>query len=90
MLRCLAIKLGLADKTQAVSCGGLARVQQMVRQVGLAESIDRNCLIFKLHMPYTEADHVLKIAHRAFFDGRILRADAARSITFISPEACRS
>lgn len=72
MLRCPATKLELADKTQAVSCGGLAFVQQMVRQVGLAESINRNCPIFKLHMPYTEADHVLNIAFNMFAGGTCL------------------
>ena len=72
MLRCPATTLELADRTQAVSCGGLAFVQQMVRQIGLAESINRNCRIFKMHMPYTEADHVLNIAFNIFAGGTCL------------------
>ena len=72
MLRCPATKLELAEKTQAVSCGGLAFVQQIVRQVGLAESINRNCPIFKLHMPSTEADHVINIAFNMFAGGTCL------------------
>ena len=50
----------------------LALVQQMVRQVGLAESINRNCPIFKLHMPSTEADHVINIAFNMFAGGTCL------------------
>ena len=61
MLGCPKTTLELNDRTNAVNCGGLATVQQMVRQVGLAESINRHCPIFKMHMPYTEADHVLNI-----------------------------
>lgn len=72
MLRCPATKLELAEKTQAVPCGGLAIVQQMVRQVDLAESINRHCPILKLHMPYTEADHVLNIAFNLFVGGTCL------------------
>ena len=72
MLRFPATKLELAEKTQAVTCGGLTLVQQMVRQVGLAESINRQCPIFKMHMPYTEADHVLSIALNLMAGGTCL------------------
>lgn len=72
MLRCPATKLELAEKTQAVACGGLAIVQQMVRQVGLADSINRRCPVFKKHMPYSEADHVLNIAFNLIAGGTCL------------------
>lgn len=70
MLRCPTTKLELAEKTQAVACGGLTLVQQMVSQVGLAERINCGCSIFKMHMPYTEADHVLNVAFNIFAGGR--------------------
>lgn len=72
MLTAPAVKLELAEKTQAVACGGLAAVQQMVRQLGLADEINRHCPIFKLHMPYSEADHVLNIAFNLFAGGTCL------------------
>ncbi len=72
MLRCPASRLELAEKTQAVSCGGLATVQQVVSQVDLRGAINRHCPIFKLHMPYTEADHVLNIAFNLFAGGTCL------------------
>ena len=72
MLGCPSVKLEFADKTQAVACGGLALVQQMVRQVSLAETINRHCPIFKMHMPYSEADHVLNIAFNLTTGGTCL------------------
>ena len=72
MLRCPKTKLELSEKTKAVNCGGLTLVQQIVRQVGLAESINRHCPIFKVHLPYTEADHVLNIAYNILAGGTCL------------------
>ena len=72
MLGCPNTRLELSDRTNAVNCGGLAAVQQMVRQVGLDKSINRYCPIFKMHMPYTEADHVLNIAFNLFAGGTCL------------------
>lgn len=72
MLGCPPVKLELAERTQAVSCGGVATVQRLVRQLGLAESINRHCPIFMMHMPYSEADHVLNIAFNLFAGGTCL------------------
>lgn len=65
-------KLEISDKINAVSCGGIAVVQQLVRQIGLARTINKFCPIFKLHMPYTEADHVLNVAFNMFAGGTCL------------------
>jgi hypothetical protein len=72
MLSCPKVKLELSDRTNAVNCGGLSVVQQMVTQVGLAESINRRCPIFKMHRPYTEADHVFNVAFNIFAGGTCL------------------
>ncbi len=57
-----AIQYELADRIQTIGAGGLGVIQQMVKQLGLAEDINRICPIFKMHLPYSEADHVLNIA----------------------------
>ena len=62
----------LAERTQAIAAGGLGVVQQLVRQLGVAESINRGCPIFKLHLPYSEADHVLNIAYNLLAGGTCL------------------
>ena len=62
----------LAERTQAIAAGGLGVVQQLVRQLGVAESINRGCPIFKFHLPYSEADHVLNIAYNLLAGGTCL------------------
>jgi hypothetical protein len=54
----------LADRIQAISAGGLGVIQQMVKQLDLADSINRLCPIFKMRLPYSEADHVFRIAEK--------------------------
>jgi len=66
------VQYELAEKTQAIAAGGIDVVQQMVRQLGIAGSINRGCPIFKFHMPYSEADHVLNIAFNLFAGGTCL------------------
>lgn len=68
-----SIRYELADRVQAINAGGLGVIQQMVRQLGLAESINRFCPIFKLHLPYSEADHVLNIAYNLLAGGTCLQ-----------------
>lgn len=62
----------LAERTQAVGVGGLGVVQQLVKRLGLAESINRACPIFRLRLPYSEADHVLNIAYNVMAGGTCL------------------
>lgn len=66
------IQYELADRMQAMNAGGLGVVQQMVKQLGLAESINRGCPIFKWRLPYSEADHVLNIAFNLLAGGTCL------------------
>ena len=42
----------LATRTQAIAAGGLGVVQQLVGQLGIAQSINRGCPIFKFCLPY--------------------------------------
>ena len=72
MLPCPAVHFELAEKTQAIGAGGMGVAQQLVRQLGVAESINSGCPVFKFHMPYSEADHVLNIAFNLFAGGTCL------------------
>lgn len=67
-----AIHYELAERTQAIAAGGLGVVQQLVKQLGVRESINRGCPIFKFHLPYSEADHVLNIAFNLLVGGTCL------------------
>ena len=64
-----AIHYELADRVQALNPGGLGVIQQMVKQLGLAESINRRCPIFKVRLPYSEADQVLNMAYNLLAGG---------------------
>jgi len=66
------IQYELAERTQAIAAGGLGVVQQLVRQLGVAQSINQGCPIFKFHLPYSEADHVLSMAFNLLAGGTCL------------------
>jgi hypothetical protein len=51
----------LGDKTQGLHCGGLGAIHLLVRQLGLADAIDRALHLLKRHLPYFESDHVLNL-----------------------------
>jgi hypothetical protein len=42
-------------------------VQRVVRKIGLAEAVDANVSVLKIHKPYHESDHVLNIAYNALW-----------------------
>lgn len=44
----------------------------LVKRLGLAEAIDRQLHLLKIHLPYHESDHVLNLAYNALCDGTCL------------------
>lgn len=62
----------LAEKQQAVACGGVGMILELVKQVGLRQEINRAVPIFKWHAPYDETDHVLNIALNLLTGGTCL------------------
>lgn len=67
-----AIQYELSDRVQATTAGGLGVMQALVKQLDLAQTINRTCPIFKLRLPYSEADHVLNIAYNLLAGGGCL------------------
>ena len=67
-----AVKYELAEKLQAISCGGIGMIMQMVKQLDLRKQINQAVPLFKLHSPYDEADHVLNIALNLLAGGTCL------------------
>jgi hypothetical protein len=72
MIRPAATKLELAEKQQAVSCGGIAVIMQLIKQLELRKHINTAAPVFKMHAPYDEADHVLNIALNLLAGGTCL------------------
>jgi len=48
------IHYDVADKTRALSCGGIGAIQLLVKALGLAEAIDERLHLLKYHLPYYE------------------------------------
>ncbi len=62
----------MGEKTEAITCGGIGAIHQMIQKIGLAEEIDRELHLLKVHLPYHESDHVLNICYNALVGGKCL------------------
>lgn len=62
----------MSSRVNAIPCGGIALVDQMVRSLGLPKAIDDALSLFKVHKPYFESDHVLNIAYNVLCGGTCL------------------
>jgi hypothetical protein len=67
------IHYDMADRTRAVSFGGIGAMQLLVRKVKLADAIDKALHLLKVHLPYHESDHVLNIAYNILCGGTCLQ-----------------
>ena len=72
MMRGPTPRFELAERAVGTAHGGIALAQQLVREIGLAEAIDRRLVLFKVHLPYHESDHVLNLAFNALCGGTCL------------------
>jgi hypothetical protein len=73
MLRDRNIHYEVGDKTPGLHCGGLGAFQLLIRQLGLADAIDRDLHLLKRHVPYFESDHVLNLTYNLLAGGRCLQ-----------------
>jgi len=62
----------IADKTAAITNGGIGAIHLLVKKTGLVKRIDEKLHLLKIHAPYHESDHVLNIAYNALCGGRAL------------------
>lgn len=72
MISASNIHYEIAERTRAVSCGGIGMIQQMVKRLELDRAINRSINLFKIYLPYTESDHVLNMAYNLLAGGRCL------------------
>jgi len=66
------IRYELAERSRAISAGGIGLIHKLVKAVGLDEAINRRVKLLKLNMPYHESDHVLNIAYNVLAGGTCL------------------
>jgi hypothetical protein len=62
----------IADRTRAISAGGIGMIHQMVKHLGLDQAINRRLNVFRIYLPYSESDHVLNIAYNLLAGGTCL------------------
>ena len=66
------VRCEFSERHCGTAYGGVAIMHQLVRELGLAEEIDRRLEVLKWHKPYHESDHVLNFAYNALCDGDCL------------------
>ncbi len=62
----------IADRTRAISAGGIGAIHQMVKRLRLDKLINQQLNVLKLYLPYSESDHVLNIAYNLLAGGTCL------------------
>jgi hypothetical protein len=62
----------MADRTQALGCGGIGAIHLLAQRIGLVEALDQNVQVLKRHLPYHESDHVLNLAYNIMAGGERL------------------
>jgi hypothetical protein len=66
------IHYDVAGRAQGLGCGGIGAVHLLARRFGLAQAIDEQVHVLKVHLPYLESDHVLNIAYGILAGGSCL------------------
>ena len=69
MLKASNLHYEMAERVQAVSCGGIGAMHLLVQRLGLREDINQNLKLLKVHLPYHESDHVLNLAYNILAGG---------------------
>ncbi|MGB7324457.1 MAG: IS1380 family transposase [Rubripirellula sp.] len=72
MIRPASIQYEIAEKQQAIAAGGIGTLLELAKQLELRKEINRAIPLFKLHLPYDEADHVFNIAMNLLAGGHCL------------------
>jgi hypothetical protein len=62
----------MADRTQAMSFGGVGAIHKMVRRLKLDQAINEALHLLQLHAPYYESDHVLNMAYNVLTGGECI------------------
>ena len=66
------IQYEMAERTEAMPCGGIGALHLMAQRLGLVADLDRSLSLLKVHLPYHESDHVLNLAYNILAGGQRL------------------
>jgi Transposase DDE domain group 1 len=62
----------MAERSRGLNCAGIGVIHQIVRAIGLAQALDQDIQLLKVHLPYHESDHILNIAYNILAGGTCL------------------
>jgi hypothetical protein len=68
--------LEVEQRSEVTPYGGLALAVALCRRLKVAQSIDQHVKVLKVHLPYTESDHVLAMALSLYCGGTCLEDQA--------------
>lgn len=71
-IRVSGARFSISERTRAIPSGGIGVIHEMVRKLGLAESLNKNLGLLKRHLPYFESDHILTMAYNLLMGGSCL------------------
>ncbi len=69
MMAASNIRYEIADRTRAISPGGIGAIHLLAQKLGLVRDINGGLHLLKRHLPYHESDHVLNIAYNLLAGG---------------------
>jgi hypothetical protein len=69
MMTASNIHYEIADRTRAISPGGIGAIHLLAQKLGLVHDINEDLHLLKRHLPYFESDHVLNIAYNLLAGG---------------------
>ncbi len=72
MLAAKNIQYELSSRDRAITAGGIGAMQQLAQKLGLAAAIDDKLQLLKVHLPYSESDHVLNLAYNTLAGGQCI------------------
>lgn len=72
MIKPQSVKYELAERQQAISAGGIGVCMEVLERLDVRQEINAAVSVFKLHMPYDEADHIFNIALNHLAGGKCL------------------
>jgi hypothetical protein len=78
MMTAANIHYEIADRTRAISPGGIGAIHLLAQRLGLVRDINENLHLLKRHLPYFESDHVLNVAYNLLAGGSRLEHLEAR------------
>ncbi len=69
MFRATNIHYELSERIRGLAAGGIGLMHRLAQRVGLIDEIDDRVEVLKIHLPYSESDHVLNLAYNVLAGG---------------------